>query len=52
MTPRLITGEMTAERFAKLTAHLKFRGKPLESVLLRLDDERRNPPPPAPAEPS
>jgi hypothetical protein len=48
MTPRLIAGTIDLGRWQRLTAHLKINGQPLESVLLRLADERRNPPPPAP----
>jgi hypothetical protein len=36
---RTITGEITKERFARLTRHLKVGGKPLESMLLKLQEE-------------
>jgi hypothetical protein len=36
-----IRGEITPERFAKLTAHLRVNGKPVEDILARLLDEKR-----------
>jgi hypothetical protein len=36
-----LAGEITPERFAKLTAHLRVNGKPVENILYRLQAERR-----------
>jgi hypothetical protein len=36
-----LAGEITPERFANLTRHLRVNGKPLESMLFRLQAERR-----------
>jgi len=37
-----VFGEITKERFAALTRHLKVNGQPLESMLLKLQEEKNN----------
>jgi hypothetical protein len=36
-----IPGDVSPERFARLTAHLRVNGKPVENILHRLQEERR-----------
>lgn len=39
---RRITGDITPERFMRLTQHLRINGKPVENVLEMLQSEKRS----------